>query len=138
MFRDWPTPIVISEWQVGVDLPFPGETLLPDPSNTEAGNHASPLLAAYIAHGASALQTPFPYHHPSFDLTTVLYAVESEAGFFPLTEPGEVTVDADAITHFTPGGHGRHRLLRSPETPERTQAVVDRFVELVTTTPPAR
>jgi len=127
LFKRWPTTIVTSQWQVGADLPFPGEAL-----STMPAEPANPVLEAFALHGNNALQVGFPYHQPAFDSTAMLYAIEPEADYFTVGEPGAITVDRRALTTFTPGGHSRHYLLQAPSTAADTKRTIDRIVTLVT------
>jgi purine nucleosidase len=124
LFDQWPTPIVVSEWHVGAGLPFPGQSLADQDDN--------PVLAAADLYGANALRVPFPYDPPSFDLTTVLYAVEPDA-FFSVGEPGRVTLDDQLIANFQPDPSGHHRLIQGPTEPGTRDRITARFAELVNT-----
>ena len=53
-----------------------------------------------------------PYDRPCWDLTSVLYAIEPDNGWFDLSEPGKVTVDSSGVTVFTPQHDGRFRYLK--------------------------
>lgn len=50
---------------------------------------------------------------PSWDLLTVMYAVEGVGAGFGLSEKGTVSVDRDGKTEFTPDCSGKHRLLKA-------------------------
>jgi hypothetical protein len=41
----------------------------------------------------------------------VLYAVRPDRGYFGLSAPGQVTVEVDGFTRFTPTPEGRDRFL---------------------------
>ncbi|MEM7340787.1 MAG: nucleoside hydrolase [Actinomycetota bacterium] len=126
---DWPTPILMSGWSVGAELLFPGEELLKIPAAD------SPVVEAFTLYGANALATEFPYFQPTFALSAVVGSIDEavnpvESGF-TISQPGEVTVDGAGITSFSPGGHGRHQLLRAPASEGSKAAAIDRFVELI-------
>lgn len=128
VFGTWPTPVVASEWQIGADLPFPGQAVADMADMAEpAGN---PVLAAMTLNGQNSLLVSFPYNPPSFDLTTVLYAVEPES-YFSVGEPGKISLDDQLIARFTPSPEGQHRLLQQPLDPRTRARITDRFVELV-------
>jgi inosine-uridine nucleoside N-ribohydrolase len=130
VFDRWPTPIVTSEWQVGTDLPFPGEALtaVADPA-------ANPILEALKLHARSSLGVEFPYDQPSYDLSAALYAVEPDGGYLAVGEPGQVSVDSQGVTRFTPGGHGRHQLIERPPDTATRDRIIDRYLELVAMVP---
>ena len=52
-----------------------------------------------------------PYDRPTWDLTSVLYAVRPEEGYFGLSEPGTIVVDDEGRTRLAPSEDGRHRYL---------------------------
>jgi hypothetical protein len=74
-----------------------------------------------------------PYDRPSWDLTSVLYAVRPERGYFNLSPPGSIRVDADGITRFTPGEKGKHRFLVLTE--EQRVRVTEALVQLASEPP---
>ncbi len=100
--RDWPTPIVWSGFEIGIALPFPAVSIRRDFAYVK--HH--PLAEAYW------LYEPPPHERPTWDLTAALYAVWPDRGFFNLSEPGRVTVEADGFTRFAPAKDGRDRFLK--------------------------
>jgi hypothetical protein len=44
-------------------------------------------------------------------LTSVLYAIRPDGGYFGVSPPGEIQVDEQSLTHFAPDPAGRHRYL---------------------------
>ncbi len=119
----WPTPIVASEWQVGANLPFPGEAVTGD----------GPLMAAMSAYGNSVLGVAFPYNPPGSDPATVLYAVEPDR-YLKVGQPGRISLDEQNVARFTPDPQGQHRLILRPVDPTVRSQVADRFSELVQST----
>jgi hypothetical protein len=97
----WPTPIVWSGFEIGIAVPYPAISIEQD--------------FGYVSHHPAAeayrLYNPPPHQRPTWDLTSVLYAVCSERGYFSLSEPGTVTVEADGFTRFAPSTNGRDRFL---------------------------
>ncbi|MEZ5406421.1 MAG: nucleoside hydrolase [Acidimicrobiales bacterium] len=122
VFDQWPTPVVVDEWHVGANLPFPTEALGDSPDN--------PVLAAAVHYGANALLVDFPYRPPSFDPATVLAAVEPGT-YLGVGEPGHVTIDEQLVARFAPDPGGNHRVLQRPTDPAATAAITARFAELV-------
>jgi inosine-uridine nucleoside N-ribohydrolase len=106
---DWPTPIVFSGFEVGLAVTYPVISIEKDFGY--AKNH--PLAEAYRRY------SPPPHERPCWDLTSVLYAVYPERGYFGLSAPGRVTVGNDGVTRFAPSDQGTHRFL----TISREQAV---------------
>jgi inosine-uridine nucleoside N-ribohydrolase len=101
LFRDWPTPVVFSGWEVGASMLFPAASVEREFSWTR--DH--PVADAYRAY------KDMPYDRPTWDPTAVMYAVRPDRGYFSLSAAGSVTVDAQGKTIFTPGPDGRHRYL---------------------------
>jgi inosine-uridine nucleoside N-ribohydrolase len=101
LFSEWPTPIVFSGFEIGVAVTFPAESIERD--------------FAYVAHHPLAeayrLYKPPPHCRPSWDLTSVLYAVRPDYGYFDLSPPGRVHVSSDGATSFEPENAGPHRYL---------------------------
>jgi hypothetical protein len=101
LVKDWPTPIVWSGFEIGIALPYPAVSIERD--------------YAYVPHHPAAeaywLYNPPPHERPTWDLTSVLYAAFPDRGYFGLSSPGAVTVEADGFTRFTPAEQGRDRYL---------------------------
>jgi inosine-uridine nucleoside N-ribohydrolase len=106
---EWPTPIVFSGFEVGQAVTFPAASIEKDFGY--AKNH--PLAEAYRRY------SPPPHERPCWDLTSVLYAVCSDRGYFGLSEAGKVTVEEKGITSFAGAEGGKHRFL----TVSKEQAV---------------
>ncbi len=97
----WPTPIVWSGFEIGIAVPYPAVSIERDFGY--ARHH--PAAEAYC------LYNPPPHERPTWDLTSVLYAVRPDRGYFDLSPPGRVAVEADGFTRFTPAPEGRDRYL---------------------------
>lgn len=106
---DWPTPIVFSGFEVGLAITYPAVSIEKDFGY--AKNH--PLAEAYRRY------SPPPHERPCWDLTSVLYAVYPERGYFGISGPGRVTVGDDGVTRFAASDKGTHRFL----TVSREQAI---------------
>ena len=114
----WPSPLVWSGFEIGIALPYPSESILKDYAYT--AHH--PLAEAYIKH------EPPPHNRPTWDLTSVLYAILPDRGYFNLSSPGVVTVEPDGFTKFDPSGDGRHRYLLLE--PSQKGRVLEALVQL--------
>lgn len=107
----WPTPIVWSGFEIGIAVPTPHVSILRD--YAYAAHH--PLAQAYI------LYEPPPHNRPTWDLTSVLYAVRPDRGYFDLSPAGSVSVGDSGITTFTAGA-GQQRYLKLTDAQKiRTQ-----------------
>ena len=101
LFHDWPTPIVVSGFEVGAALLFPAQRIEHD--FAYVADH--PVAEAYRSY------MKMPYDRPTWDLTAVLYAVRPDEGYFSLSPPGTITVLPDGRSHFEPSSNGNHRYL---------------------------
>jgi inosine-uridine nucleoside N-ribohydrolase len=101
LFSDWPTQIVVSGFEVGIAIPHPALSMQLDYRFVR--HH--PLREAYDYY--RGLQND----QPTWDLTSVLYAVRPQHGYFDLSPPGWIRVDDRGETHFEPDPAGRHRYL---------------------------
>ena len=99
--REWPTPIVYSGFEIGIKTALHAAAMKEDFDYVP--DH--PMATAYrLYHDAYTDQ-------PSWDLTSVLWAVRPERGYFGLSKPGRVSYDDDGITRWTEDGAGTHRYL---------------------------
>lgn len=101
VFATWPTEIVASGYEIGRAIKFPAASIEHDFAYVP--HH--PLAEAY------RLYLDMPYDRETWDLTSVLYAVRPNRGYFGLSARGTISIDADAVTQFTPAAEGRHRYL---------------------------
>lgn len=101
----WPTPIVWSGYEIGIAVPYPHESIEQDYRYAE--HH--PLAEAYIAYN------PPPHNRPTWDLTSVLYAIRPTRDYFDLSQPGRVSVADDGLTTFSESIDGQHRYLKLTE-----------------------
>lgn len=101
----WPTPIVWSGFEIGIAVPFPAISIQRDFSYVP--HH--PAAEAYC------LYEPPPHERPTWDLTSSLYAVLTDRNYFGLSESGQVVVEEDGFTNFTPKQGGRDRYLTLDE-----------------------
>ena len=101
LFAEWPTPIVVSGYEVGESMLFPASSIEHDFAYVP--DH--PVAEGY------RLLMKMPYDRPTWDLTAALYAVWPDHGFFDLSPPGRITVLPDGATKFTPDPQGKQRYL---------------------------
>jgi inosine-uridine nucleoside N-ribohydrolase len=122
VFGEWPTPIVTSPFEVGIDIYYPGSSIEQDFG--WAPHH--PMVEAYKSYSS------MPYDQPTWDLTAVLYAVEG-AKDFTCSPAGRITVLDDGRTSFTPDPQGMHRYLTVDA--QQAEQVKQRLVALITQRP---
>jgi inosine-uridine nucleoside N-ribohydrolase len=125
VFAGWPTPIVISGFEIGNSMLFPAAVIEHDFDYVK--HH--PIADAYRSY------MKMPYDRPTWDLTAALYAVRPDRDYFNVSPPGEVTVDAQGRTEFHPAASGRRRYLTIDDR-QRTRAL--EAMELLASQPPDR
>lgn len=125
--KDWPTEIIFSGFEIGIALPYPATSIERDYDYVK--HH--PLAEAYI------LYNPPPHNRPTWDLTSVLYAVHPDRGYFDLSKPGDVTVEDDGFTKFEESPEGKSRYLILRDEAQKARAL-EALVQLSSQPPDAR
>jgi hypothetical protein len=124
--RDWPTPIVWSGFEIGIAVPYPAVSIEKD--------------FGYVAHHPAAeayrLYNPPPHERPCWDLTSALYGVLAERGYFGLSATGRVAVEGDGFTNFKAEAGGRDRFLTLTE--QQVIRVKEALVQLASQPPRAK
>jgi len=112
----WPTPIVWSGFEIGIAVPFPHISIQRDFS----------YLPHHPAAEAYYLYNPPPHDRPTWDLTSVLFAVFPDRGYFNLSSPGQVKIETDGFTRFTASPEGRDHflILSESQIPRVKEALV--------------
>ncbi|MBI3472728.1 MAG: nucleoside hydrolase [Candidatus Solibacter usitatus] len=123
LVNEWPTPIVMSGFEIGLSILYPARGIEQDFS--------------YVAHHpvADAYRNyqKMPYDRPAWDLTSVLQAVRPEGGYFSLSPKGKVRVTADGVTSFEARRNGRHQYLIAGE--EQRKKALAALIELASRPP---
>ena len=105
VYAKWPTPIVASGYEIGCAIKFPAVSIERD--------------FVYITHHpvreAYGLYRKMPYDREAWDLTSVLYAVRPDRGYFRGSEPGTISMSVEGVTHLVPSADGQHRYLMVDE-----------------------
>lgn len=122
--NQWPddVPIIWSGYEVGIALPYPRESI----------RHDFHYLPHHIVRESYLLHSGPEHDRPSWDQSSVLYAVFPDRGYFDLSPPGRVSVADDGFTKFIPAakdkpGRDRHLIL----TPTQQARVMEAIVQLV-------
>jgi inosine-uridine nucleoside N-ribohydrolase len=116
LFATWPTEMYISGFEVGLAILYPASSIEHD---FPAGN---PVAEAYRDYAK------MPYDRPTWDLTTVLYDLRPDRGYFDVSPPGDVMVAQDGATMFQPAAQGKRHILRV--NPVQAARIQDAFVWL--------
>jgi len=123
--RDWPTPIVYSGFEIGLET-----ALYQDAMKFDFNYDPDHILEVAYRHYHKAYTD-----QPSWDLTSVLYAVRPDRGYFDLSPAGQVSYDEEGLTTFEEKAGGNHRyLIASPGQAERVKEALAVFA----TQPPAK
>ncbi|MBL8815908.1 MAG: nucleoside hydrolase [Planctomyces sp.] len=118
LVRLWPGEIIFSGFEIGLHAAYPAQSILED--YNYIAHH--PLSESYV------LYEPPPHNRPTWDLTSVLYAVQPHRGYFGRSDSGTVTVTDKGETVFTASESGRHTYLTM--TKEQQIRVVEALVQL--------
>jgi purine nucleosidase len=100
VFARWPTGVYFSGFEVGEAILYPASSIEHD---FPAGN---PVAEAYRVYAK------MPYDRPTWDLTTVLYDLRPDRGYFDVSAPGNVTVTANGATAFHANPQGKRYFLK--------------------------
>ncbi|MDX2154520.1 MAG: nucleoside hydrolase [Bryobacteraceae bacterium] len=119
----WPTPIVFSGFEIGEAITYPYKSIAEDYRWT--AKH--PVVEGYV------LYEKMPHNRPTWDLTSVLYALRPDRAYFDLSTAGTVSFDAKGKTAFTPSATGRHRYLKV--NPTQVERIRETFVWLCSEPP---
>ncbi len=126
LYELWPAsiPVVVSGWEVGRAIQNRASSIISDYNYVKY----HPIKLGY------EFWHKMPYDRPTYDLTSVLYAIRPERGYFGLSKPGKLQLnDQGKLEHAIVAG-GKHRYLTvTPEQIVRTQEVL----ESLSSQPPA-
>lgn len=127
LVANWPTEIIFSGFEIGIAVPYPATSIERD--YKYVAHH--PVAEAYY------LYEPPPHNRPTWDLTSVLYAVHPDRGYFDLSAPVDVIVEQDGFTKHTANSDGRSRYLILPDEARKAR-VVEALVQLSSQPPDRR
>lgn len=125
IFEQWPTPVVTSPFELGIQAQYPGASIENDFG--WAGIH--PVVEAYKAY------LPMPYDRPTWDPTALLYAVEGDK-WFTVSPKGRISVTDEGSTLFTEDESGDRQYLSVDAA--QAKSIVDYFVATITKKPASR
>ena len=121
--EEWPTPIYWSGFEVGLAIRYPAVSIENDFSYIDR----HPIPESYQSY------VPTPHERPTWDLTSVLWAIRESRRYFGISESGSVTVLDDGETIFTPDPAGKHFFLTADDTQQKV--VRELFTALVSEPP---
>ncbi|WP_200861921.1 nucleoside hydrolase [Cyclobacterium qasimii] len=126
VFKDWPTQIVASPFELGFQIKYPASSIEKD--FTWATPH--PLVVAYENY------LEMPYDRPTWDLTSMIYALEGGSEYFTSSNKGNISVDDEGYTSFVEAPDGKHQYLKV--SPEQATALKNAFIDVITSKPKNR
>ena len=103
--EEWPGEVVFSGFEIGLAIPYPALSIERDYAYVK--HH--PLSESY------QLYEPTPHERPTWDLTSVLWAVRPDHGYFDLSPRGNVSINDEGLTTFEETPEGTHRYLVASE-----------------------
>ena len=124
IFHEWPTPVVTSPFELGLQVCYPSSSV----ENDFGWAPAHPVVEAYKV-----------YCHrddrPMWDPTALLYAVEGEQ-WFTASPVGNITVTDEGLTLFEEDESGSRQFISADAV--QASAVVDYLVKTVSAPPACR
>jgi len=100
VFENWPTEVLFGGWEVGSKVKYPATSILSDFKTPH------PLVLGYENY------LPMPYDRETWDLISVLVAVEGCGKYFKKSNWGHVSVTDKGNTIFNPSINGKHQYLK--------------------------
>lgn len=100
VFKEWPTSIITSPFEVGIQIKYPATSI----ENDFGWAPAHPMVEAYKSY------LEMPYDRPTWDLTSVLYSVEGSS-FFDISSPGYISIDDNGSSSFINDINGNRQYL---------------------------
>lgn len=122
VFKKWPTDIYISPYELGSEILFPAKTI--ETQFKYVKHH--PLVISYENY------LKMPYDRQSWDLTSVLFAIEGDK-YFKLSPRGNVEVIGKGKTMFTEDKVGKHIYLKTNKSQQ--EKILERLIEIVVEKP---
>ena len=119
VFRQWPTPIYVSPFELGLQIKYPARSI----ENDFGWTSHHPIVDSYKAY------LPKIEDRPTWDLTAVLYAIDPQ-DFFNVSPAGRITVTDEGNTLFEAQNGGSHYYLSV--TPDQARRILNYFVEKTT------
>lgn len=123
VFENWPSEIVTSPFELGNSILYPASSILNDFSWAE--HH--PMVEAYKAY------LPMPYDRQTWDLTSVLYAINNSPEYFGTSAKGTIQVSESGATIFTETPSGNRSYMTT--TSEQNSNILDIFTRIIPSKP---
>lgn len=118
IFETWPTPVVTSPFELGIQTCYPASSIEKDFDWAEL----NPIVEAYKSY------LPMPYDRPMWDPTALMYAVEGEK-WFTMSPNGQISITDEGSTLFTATSDGDRKYMMVDTL--QAKAIIEHFVELI-------
>lgn len=118
IFETWPTPVVTSPFELGIQTCYPASSIEKDFDWAEL----NPIVEAYKSY------LPMPYDRPMWDPTALMYAVEGEK-WFTMSPNGQISITDEGSTLFTATHDGDRKYMMVDTL--QAKAIIEHFVELI-------
>jgi len=108
VFNKWPTPVVVSGYEIGEAIRFPGISIEHDFSYVSHHPIAEAYryICAMVIHDSPTAKCPHDHH--TADPTATLYALRPDRNYFSLSKPGRITVLSSGNIRFAEDPDGKH------------------------------
>jgi len=120
VFSTWPGQVVASGWETGNKLLYPHQSILHDFADSDK----HPMCVSY------KIYDKMPYDRQTWDLTSVLYAIEPDQNHFQLSQTGRVTIGETGKSVFVADPAGKHRFLTV--TDDQAEKTLNALVSRIT------
>jgi inosine-uridine nucleoside N-ribohydrolase len=122
VFDEWPTPIVTSPFELGLQILYPASSI----QNDFLWTKHHPIVDSYKAY------LPKLEDRPTWDVTAVLYAVDPQQ-FFNISAAGRISITPEGYSRYEKKtGANRYYL---SVTPEQAEAIRNYFIKMITRKP---
>lgn len=122
VFAEWPTKIVTSPFEVGLQINYPATSI----ENDFGWTSEHPMVEAYKCY------LKMPYDRPTWDLTSALYAVEGTS-YFDVSPAGKIDVTDRGSTFFNIDENGNHYYLMTDSI--QSENIKQYFINLISKKP---
>jgi inosine-uridine nucleoside N-ribohydrolase len=122
VFEEWPTTIITSPFEVGIQINYPATSI----ENDFSWAPMHPMVEAYKCY------LEMPYDRPTWDLTSVLYAAEGSS-FFDVSPTGNIKISENASSSFETDSNGKHQYLSVDSI--QAENIKQHFIELISSKP---
>lgn len=122
VFTECPTPVVTSPFEVGIAINYPASSI----ENDFSWAPLHPMVEAYKCY------MEMPYDRPTWDLTSVLYAVEGPS-YFNISPAGKIDITDQGVSAFIPNENGDQHYLMVDSV--QAENIKQHFIQIISRQP---